>query len=50
MSAATAAGMRNTELVRWCLANGLRVFVVLNLMTIGLYSEPRGAYLASVWY
>jgi len=42
--------MRNTELVRWCLAHGLRVFVVLNLMTIGLYSEPRGAYLASVWY
>ncbi len=42
--------MRNTELVRWCLAHGLRVFVVLNLMTIGLYSEPRGAFLASVWY
>jgi len=42
--------MRNTELVRWCLAHGLRVFVVLNLMTIGLYSEPRGAHLASVWY
>jgi predicted N-acetyltransferase YhbS len=42
--------MRNAELVRWCLAHGLRVFVVLNLMTIGLYSEPRGAYLASVWY
>ena len=42
--------MRNTELMRWCLAHGLRVFVVLNLMTIGLYSEPRGAYLASVWY
>ena len=42
--------MRNAELVRWCLAQGLRVFVVLNLMTIGLYSEPRGAYLASVWY
>jgi len=42
--------MRNSELVRWCLACGLRVFVVLNLMTIGLYSEPRGAFLASVWY
>jgi predicted N-acetyltransferase YhbS len=42
--------MRNAELVRWCLTHGLRVFVVLNLMTIGLYSEPRGAYLASVWY
>ena len=42
--------MRNTELLRWCMARGLRVFVVLNLMTIGLYSEPRGAFLASTWY
>ncbi len=42
--------MRNTELLRWCLARGLRVFVVVNLMTIGLYSEPRGAFLASTWY
>ena len=42
--------MRNTELLRWCLAQGLRVFYVMNLMTIGLYSEPRGAFLASVSY
>lgn len=42
--------MRNTELLRWCLAHGLRVFVEVNLMTIGLYSEPRGAFLASTWY
>jgi hypothetical protein len=42
--------MRNTELLRWCLAQGLRVFYVMNLMTIGLYSEPRGAFLASVLY
>jgi GNAT superfamily N-acetyltransferase len=42
--------MRNTELLRWCLAHGLRSVLVLNLMTIGLYSEPRGAFLASVWY
>jgi GNAT superfamily N-acetyltransferase len=42
--------MRNTELLRWCLGRGLRVFVVVNLMTIGLYSEPRGAFLASTWY
>jgi len=42
--------MRNTELLRWCLAQQLQVFVVVNLMTIGLYSEPRGAFLASVWY
>ena len=42
--------MRNAGLLRWCLAHGLRVVFVLNLMTIGLYSEPRGAFLASVWY
>jgi predicted N-acetyltransferase YhbS len=42
--------MRNTELLRWCLANGLRVVSMMNLMTIGLYQEPRGAFLASVLY
>jgi GNAT superfamily N-acetyltransferase len=42
--------MRNTGLLRWCLAHGLRVLLTLNMMTIGLYSEPRGAFLASVWY
>lgn len=42
--------MRNPGLLRWCLAHGLRPVLVLNLMTIGLYSEPRGAFLASVWY
>ena len=42
--------MRNTGMLRWCLAHGLRVVFMLNLMTIGLYSEPRGAFLASVWY
>ena len=40
--------MRNTELLRWCLARGLRVFYVMNLLTIRLYQEPRGAFLASV--
>jgi hypothetical protein len=42
--------MRNTELLRWCLSHNLRVFYVMNLMTIGLYQEPRGAFLASVLY
>ncbi|MCT7657572.1 GNAT family N-acetyltransferase [Mycobacterium deserti] len=42
--------MRNTDLVRWCLANGLRVVHMMNLMTTGLYQEPRGAFLASVLY
>jgi predicted N-acetyltransferase YhbS len=42
--------MRNTELLRWCLARNLRVVHMMNLMTIGLYQEPRGAFLASVSY
>ncbi|HEX2284635.1 MAG TPA: N-acetyltransferase, partial [Mycobacterium sp.] len=42
--------MRNTELLRWCLGRGLRVVSMMNLMTIGLYQEPRGAFLASVLY
>jgi hypothetical protein len=42
--------MRNTELLRWCLARGLRVVWMMNLMTTGLYQEPRGAFLASVLY
>ncbi len=42
--------LRNTELLRWCLAHDLRVFYVMNMMTIGLYQEPRGAYLVSVLF
>lgn len=42
--------MRNTELLRWCLSQNLRVVHMMNLMTIGLYQEPRGAFLASVLY
>lgn len=42
--------LSNPELFRWCLAQGLRVFFVMNLMTIGIYQEPRGAYLPSVGY
>jgi GNAT superfamily N-acetyltransferase len=41
---------RNTELFRWCLAHGLRVVVVMTLMSTGLYNEPAGAYLPSVIY
>jgi hypothetical protein len=40
----------NPDLFRWCLAQGFRVFFVMNLMTIGLYQEPRGAYLPSIGY
>jgi hypothetical protein len=41
---------RNAELFRWCLANGLRVVEPMTLMTVGLYNEPAGAYLASILY
>jgi len=41
---------RNAELFRWCLQNGLRVVEPMTLMTIGLYNEPKGAYLPSVTF
>ena len=41
---------RNAELLRWCLSNGLRVVEPMTLMTVGLYNEPAGAYLASISY
>jgi GNAT superfamily N-acetyltransferase len=41
---------RNGELMRWCLSNGLHVTQPMTLMTIGLYSEPAGAWLPSVMY
>ncbi|HEX4273190.1 MAG TPA: GNAT family N-acetyltransferase [Rhizomicrobium sp.] len=41
---------RNGELMRWCLAQGLRVTHTMTLMTIGLYNEPDGAWLPSVLY
>jgi len=42
--------LADTELFRWCLSHGLRVFFVLNMMTLGLYQEPRGAFMPSVGY
>lgn len=41
---------RNSEVFRWCLANGLRVTQPLTLMSRGLYNEPRGAFLPSILY
>jgi predicted N-acetyltransferase YhbS len=41
---------RNTELFRWCLDNGLRMVQPMTLMSIGLYNEPRGAYLPSILF
>jgi len=42
--------LANNDLFRWCLDRGLRIFFVTNMMTIGLYQEPEGAYLPSVGY
>lgn len=39
---------RNSELLRWCLAKGLRVVQPMTLMSTGLYNEPAGAFLPSV--
>jgi predicted N-acetyltransferase YhbS len=41
---------RNSALLRWCLANGLHVVQPMTLMTIGLYNEPAGAWLPSVFF
>ena len=41
---------RNSDVFRWCLANGLRVVQPMTLMSIGLYNEPRGAFMPSVLY
>jgi GNAT superfamily N-acetyltransferase len=41
---------RNGDLLRWCLSHGLRVVQPMTLMSIGLYNEPQGAFMASVVY
>ena len=41
---------RNAALFRWCLANGLRAMQPMNLMSLGLYNEPAGAFLPSILY
>jgi GNAT superfamily N-acetyltransferase len=41
---------RNAELFRWCLERGLRIVQPMTLMSVGLYNEPAGAFLASVLY
>jgi hypothetical protein len=41
---------RNTELLRWCLANDLHVVQPMTLMTVGLYNEPAGAWLPSILF
>ena len=41
---------RNSVLLRWCLANGLRVVQPMTLMTTGLYNEPAGSWLPSILF
>ena len=41
---------RNAELFRWCLEQGLRVVQPMTLMTVGLYNEPRGAFMPSILF
>jgi predicted N-acetyltransferase YhbS len=41
---------RNAALLRWSLANGLRVVQPMTLMSTGLYNEPAGAWLPSVTF
>ena len=41
---------RNTELFQWCLAHGLKMVQSMTSMTVGLYNEPQGAYLPSIWF
>ncbi len=41
---------RNTDLLQWCLANGLRIVQPLTLMSVGLYSEPAGAWMPSIMF
>jgi predicted N-acetyltransferase YhbS len=41
---------RNTAMLRWCLANGLRVVQPMTLMTTGLYNETAGAWLPSIMF
>jgi len=41
---------RNAALFRWCLESGLRVVQPMTLMSMGLYNEPKGAWLPSITF
>ena len=41
---------RNGELLRWCLADGLKLVQPMTLMSRGLYQEPRGKFLPSILF
>ena len=42
--------MRNSEVLHWCLDNGLRILRPMTLMSLGPYNEPKGPFLASILY
>jgi len=39
-----------SPVLRWCLEKKLRMVQLMTLMSLGLYNEPRGAYLPSILY
>jgi GNAT superfamily N-acetyltransferase len=41
---------RNRELLRWCLESGLRAERPMQLLSVGLYRKPAGAFLPSILY
>jgi predicted N-acetyltransferase YhbS len=41
---------RNSNLLRWCLGNGLRIVQPMTLMSAGLYNDPAGAWLPSILF
>lgn len=41
---------RQADLFRWCLENGYRVVQPMNLMSLGMYNEPAGAFLPSILF
>lgn len=41
---------RNSELMRWCLEQGLKIVQPMTLMSRGVYQEPRGAFLPSILF
>lgn len=40
----------NAEVFRWCLAQGWKTLQMNTLMTVGLYNQPAGAWIASILY
>ena len=42
--------VRQSDLLRWCLSEGLRVTKPMNLMSLGWYREPQRPYFPSVFY